>query len=94
MVDNLNCDFCQRTELDGKGYGFLPESEVQSIPFDRGIIEFFLLLDAHFLPEKKGFCGTQHKILKHLRKNKLMFVARPKLQMWLFPLLEVRPPPP
>ncbi len=34
MVDNLNCDFCQRTKLDGKGYGFLPEREVQSIPFE------------------------------------------------------------
>ncbi len=22
MVDNLNCDFCQRNKLDGKGYGF------------------------------------------------------------------------
>ncbi len=27
MVDNLNCDFCQRTKLDDKGYGFLPERE-------------------------------------------------------------------
>jgi hypothetical protein len=34
MVDNLNCDFCLRTKLDGMGYGFLPESEVQSIPFE------------------------------------------------------------
>ena len=34
MVDNLNCDFCQRTKLDGKGYGFLPEWEVQSILFE------------------------------------------------------------
>jgi hypothetical protein len=34
MVDNLNCDFCQRNKLDGKGYGFLPECEVCSIPFE------------------------------------------------------------
>jgi hypothetical protein len=34
MVDNLNCDFCQRNKLDGKGYGFLPECEVHSIPFE------------------------------------------------------------
>ncbi len=34
MVDNLNCDFCQRNKLDGKGYGFLPEHEVHSIPFE------------------------------------------------------------
>jgi hypothetical protein len=34
MVDNLNCDFCQRNILDGKGYGFLPEREVRSIPFE------------------------------------------------------------
>ncbi len=34
MVDNLNSDFFQRTKLDGKRYGFLPEHEVQSIPFE------------------------------------------------------------
>jgi hypothetical protein len=34
MVDNLNCDYFQRTKLDGKGYGFLPACEVQSIPFE------------------------------------------------------------
>jgi hypothetical protein len=31
--DNFNCDYCQRTKLDGKEYGLLPECEVQSIPF-------------------------------------------------------------
>ncbi len=25
IVDHLNCDFCQRNKLDGKGCGFLPE---------------------------------------------------------------------
>jgi hypothetical protein len=34
MVDNLNCDFCQIAKLDGKAYEFLPECEVQSIPFE------------------------------------------------------------
>jgi hypothetical protein len=34
MVDNLNCDFCQRNKLECKGYGFLPEHEVHSIPFE------------------------------------------------------------
>ena len=32
MVDNLNYDFCRRNKLDGKGYGFLPERKVHSIP--------------------------------------------------------------
>ncbi len=32
-IDNFNCDYCQRNKLDGKGYGLLPEPEVQSIPF-------------------------------------------------------------
>ncbi len=35
MADNLNCDFYQRTKLDGKGYGYLQEHEVQSIPFEK-----------------------------------------------------------
>jgi hypothetical protein len=39
MVDNLNCDFCQRTKLDGKGYGFLPEGEVQSNPFEECTVD-------------------------------------------------------
>ncbi len=34
MVDNLNCDLCQRNKLDGKEYGFLPEREVHSILFE------------------------------------------------------------
>jgi hypothetical protein len=34
MVDNLNCDLCQRNKPDSKGYGFLPEPEVCSIPFE------------------------------------------------------------
>ncbi len=34
MVNNLNCDFCQRNKFDCKGYGFLPEHEVRSIPFE------------------------------------------------------------
>jgi hypothetical protein len=28
LVDNFNCNYCQRNKLDGKGYGFLPEREV------------------------------------------------------------------
>ncbi len=50
---------------------------------------FFLLLDTHFPSEKTDFYWTQHKIQKRPRKNKLRFVVRPKLSMWLFPLLEV-----
>jgi hypothetical protein len=34
MVINLNCDFCSSNKLDGKGYGFLSEHEVCSIPFE------------------------------------------------------------
>ncbi len=34
MVDNLNCDFCQRNKLDGKGCGFFPEHEDHLIHFE------------------------------------------------------------
>ena len=34
-ADNLNCDFCQRNKLGGKGYGFLPEHEMCLIPFEK-----------------------------------------------------------
>jgi hypothetical protein len=34
MVDYLNCDFFQRNKLDCKGFGFIPEREVCSIPFE------------------------------------------------------------
>jgi hypothetical protein len=39
LVDKLKCDFCQRNKLDGKGYGFLPEHEVQSIPSEECIVD-------------------------------------------------------
>ncbi len=34
LVDNFKCNYCQRNKLDGKRYGFLPEQEVPSIPFE------------------------------------------------------------
>jgi hypothetical protein len=39
LVDNLNCDFYQRNKLDSKGYGFLPEREVHSIPFQKCAVD-------------------------------------------------------
>ncbi len=39
MVDNLNCDFCQRNKLDGKGYGLLPERGFQLIPFEECAVD-------------------------------------------------------
>ncbi len=39
LADNLNCDFCQRNKLDGKGYGFLPECKVRSIPFEECAVD-------------------------------------------------------
>jgi hypothetical protein len=39
LADNLNCDFCQRNKLDGKGYRFLPEREVRSIPFEECAVD-------------------------------------------------------
>jgi hypothetical protein len=39
MVDNLNSDFCQRNKLDSKGYGFLPEREVHSIPSEECTVD-------------------------------------------------------
>ncbi len=38
-IDNFNCDYCQRNKLDGKGYGLLPEREVQSIPFEECAVD-------------------------------------------------------
>ncbi len=34
LVDNFKCNYCQRNKLDGKGYGFLPERKVHSMPFE------------------------------------------------------------
>ncbi len=31
--------FCQRNKLDGKGYGFLPEREVRSIPSEEYTVD-------------------------------------------------------
>jgi hypothetical protein len=54
MVDNLNCDSCQRNELDGKGYGFLPEREVCSIPFEECAMDLIG-------PWTVQICGRPHK---------------------------------
>jgi hypothetical protein len=54
MVDNLNCDFCQRTKLDGKGYGFLPERIVQSILFEECSMDLIG-------PWNIQVCGKPHK---------------------------------
>ncbi len=54
----------------------------------------FLLLDTHFLPEKKGFLWDTTQNTEISQKNKLRIVAKPKSTMWLFLLLKVRPPPP
>jgi hypothetical protein len=34
LVDNFKRNYCQKNKLDGRGYGFLPEREVRSIPFE------------------------------------------------------------
>ncbi len=39
MVDNLNCDFCQRNKLDDKGCGFLPVHKVHSIVFEECVVD-------------------------------------------------------
>ncbi len=53
----------------------------------RGWNEHFLLLDTYLLSEKIGD-STQNS------ETPLRFVARPKLPMWHYSLLGVRPPPP
>jgi hypothetical protein len=54
MVDNLNCDFCQRNKLDGRGYGFLPEQEVRSIPFEECAVDLIR-------PWTVQVCGRPYK---------------------------------
>jgi hypothetical protein len=54
MVDNLNCDLCQRNKLDGKGYGFLPEHEVRSITFEECTVDLIR-------PWKVQVHGKPHK---------------------------------
>jgi hypothetical protein len=53
MVDNLNCDICQRTKLDGKGYGFLLEREVQSFLFEEYTVDLIR-------PWSIQVCGKPH----------------------------------
>ncbi len=54
LADNLNCDFCQRNKLDGKGYEFLPERKVCSIPFEECAVD---LIE----PWIVQVCGTPHQ---------------------------------
>jgi hypothetical protein len=77
--------------LDGEGLG----QNVCTSPYiDRGEIDIFLLLEIHFLPEKERFLWDTTQKTETSQKNKLRFVARPKLSVWLFTILEVMQPPP
>jgi len=38
-IDRFNCDYCQKNKLEGRGYGLLPEREVQSIPFEECAVD-------------------------------------------------------
>jgi hypothetical protein len=69
MVDNLNCDFCQRTKLDGKGCEFLPEHEVQSIPFEESTLD---LIEPWKNQEKNSNYITEvsHQRCVHYSKKK------------------------
>ncbi len=54
--------------------------ESYNIDRARGKIEYFLLFDTHYLlSEKKGFCGTQHKIQKCLRKKQAKVCGQTKI---------------
>ncbi len=71
MVDNLNCDFCQRTKLDGKAYGFLPEHEVQSIPFVEYTVDLIgpqkiqeKIFKLYYRSVTSEMCAIQQKIPK------------------------------
>ncbi len=90
MVDNLNCDFCQRNKLDGKGYGFLPEHEVHSIPFEECAVDLIG-------PWTVQVCGRPYKIealkvidnvtnlveLVRNEKKKLDHITQKFAQCWL-----------
>jgi hypothetical protein len=39
MIDNYHCDHCQCNKLDGKGYGHLPECEIQTMPFEECAVD-------------------------------------------------------
>ncbi len=62
VMGNLHCD-----SWDGEILYFgldisMHDSIASCMMFcNRGGIEMFFPLDTHFLREKKGFCGTQHK---------------------------------
>jgi len=39
LIDNHICDHCQGYELDGKGYGHLPECEIHSMLFEECAVD-------------------------------------------------------
>ena len=38
-IDKLNCEFCQRNKLEGRGYGYLPKHEVCMLPFEECVVD-------------------------------------------------------
>eukprot|EP00957_Ditylum_brightwellii_P009451 713391-Ditylum_brightwellii.AAC.1 len=40
IIDAHTCKVCQRNKISGKGYGLLPEREMQTAPWEEVAIDF------------------------------------------------------
>jgi hypothetical protein len=90
MVNNLNCDFCQRNKLDGKGYGFLPEHQVQLIPFEECAVDLIgpWTVQVHGRPyklEAVTVIDTVTNLVKlaRIEKKNLDHIMQKFTQCWL-----------
>jgi hypothetical protein len=90
LVDNFKCGYCQRNKLDGKGYGFLPECKVRSIPFDECAMDLIgpwtiQVCGNPYKFEALSVIGTVTNLVKLIRidDKRSQTVAKKFVQCWL-----------
>ncbi len=90
LVDNFKCDYCQRNKFNAKGYGFLPECEVRSIPFEECATDLLgpWTVQVHgnlYEYEALSVIDTVTNLVKLIRINdkRSQTVARKFVQWWL-----------
>jgi hypothetical protein len=89
-IDNFYCEFCQRNKLDGRGYGLLPEREVQSIPFEKCAVDLIGPWIVQVRGNSYGFFAltaidtvTNLVELSRVDNKTLETIARKYVQCWL-----------
>ncbi len=90
LVDKFDCEHCQRNNLSGSGYGFLPECKLRSVPFEECVVDLIRPWIIHIGIKLYKFnaltvIDTVYNLVELVRINEKTSVhmARKYTQVWL-----------